>query len=121
MNKKNDEASIGGELVRRLERFTKTLENTTDIHKRFTCKTIKLNLKPHEYPPELVKETRELLHASQAIFAQFLGVSLSAVRDWEQGLKSPGGAARRIMDEIRGNPQYFLNRLKELSTPVGAE
>jgi hypothetical protein len=36
-------------------------------------------------------------------------------------LKSPGGAARRIMDEIRGNPQYFLNRLKELSTPVGAE
>lgn len=45
-------------------------------------------------------------------------IRLGAVRDWEQGLKKPGGAACRLMDEIRQNPDYFLRRLKEFSTPL---
>jgi putative transcriptional regulator len=69
----------------------------------------------------MVKETRKLIRASQAIFAQFLGVSLSAVRDWEQGIKPPGGAACRIMDEIRRNPDYFVGRLRELSSPTAGK
>jgi DNA-binding transcriptional regulator YiaG len=60
------------------------------------------------------------LGASQTIFAQFLGVSPSAVQDWEQGLKPPHGAACRLMDEIRRDPNYWIRRLQELSSPVEA-
>jgi putative transcriptional regulator len=111
-------SSIGSKLVQRLKRFTEELEKTEDISERFTCRTVRLNLHPKTYTSDLVKETRLMLRASQAIFAQFLGVSLSTVRDWEQGLKPPNGAACRLMDEIRNRPDYFLGRLKELSSPV---
>ncbi len=118
MNHKQSK-SVGGEIVRRLGRFAKQLESTKELGERFTCRTVKLDLQPKRYTPQLVKKTRHLLSCSQAIFAKFLGVSLSAVRDWEQGLKPPGGAACRMMDEIRRKPDYFLSRLQELSSPVG--
>ncbi|HUY87948.1 MAG TPA: hypothetical protein VMV10_04355 [Pirellulales bacterium] len=110
--------SLGKELVRRLKGFTEKLESAENISDKFTCRTIRLNLQPQKYSPELVKETRGLLRASQVIFARFLGVSPNAVRDWEQGIKPPSGAACRIMDEIRQNPKYWIERLKELSSPV---
>ena len=118
---KSRTTSVGKEMVRRLKRFTEALENTEHLADRFTCRTVKLNLAPRSYKPKLVRETRLMLHASQAIFAQFLGVSRAAVRDWEQGIKPPSGAACRLMDEIRRNPDYFFGRLKELSTAVGAK
>lgn len=118
MTKQISKSSVGSELVRRLKRFTEALETTDDLSKRFTCRTIKLNLRPKPYDAKSVRKARKELGASQAIFAQFLGVSLSAVRDWEQGQKPPSGAACRFMDEIRQNPEYFLKRLRELSSPV---
>ena len=112
--------SIGDKIVGRLKGFVDAVENGNDVRERFTCRTIRLNLEPQAYSPKLVKETRDLLGASQAIFAQFLGVSPSAVQDWEQGAKPPKGSACRLMDEIRRNPDYWIRRLKELSTPVEA-
>lgn len=113
-------ASLGPELVRRFERFGSQLNQTDDMKKRFTCRTIRLNVRPATLSPQAVKQTRRALRASQTIFAEFLGVSPATVRDWEQGAKPPGGAACRLMDEIRQNPEYFLGRLKELSRPVAA-
>jgi len=113
--------SVGGKVVERLKRFAEALETSDTIPQRFTCRTIKLNLEPRQYSPKRVKEAREALQASQAIFAQFLGVSISAVRDWEQGAKSPRGVACRMMDEILRDPAYWRSRLEELATPVGGE
>ena len=112
--------SIGSKIVGRLKGFVDAVENGDDVCERFTCRTIRLNLEPKTYSPELVRKTREMLGASQAIFALFLGVSASAVQDWEQGAKPPKGSACRLMDEIRQNPNYWIRRLQELSTPVGA-
>ena len=112
--------TVGSELVRRLKRFADKLADTEDIGKQFTCRTVKLNLVPTAYDDKAVKETRRRLNASQAIFAQFLGVSVSAVRDWEQGLKPPSGPACRLMDEINGNPPYFQERLKQLTSVIKA-
>jgi putative transcriptional regulator len=118
MGKDISRSSVGSEIVRRLGRFAAELEKVNDIGERFTCRTVKLDLQPKRYTPQMVKKTRKLLRSSQAIFAQFLGVSPSAVRDWEQGIKPPGGAACRMMDEIRRKPDYFFDRLKELSSPI---
>jgi putative transcriptional regulator len=120
MTKKTD-PSIGREMVRRLKRFSESLAKTDSLVTRFTCRTVKISLRPKVYGAKRVKDTRHLLRASQSIFAQFLGVSPSTVRDWEQGLKPPSGAACRIMDEIRRNPEYFLSRLIELSSTVSAK
>src|SRR5690606_4338999 len=76
---------VGKELVRRRGNCVTALEETTDVTARFTCRTVKLDLQPKPYDAEDVKKVRQILGASQAIFAQFLGVSRGAVRDWEQG------------------------------------
>ena len=118
--KKQARTSVGQRMVGRLKRFAEVLETTDSIPERFTCRTIKLNLEPKPYDPGRVREARETLRASQAIFSQFLGVSTAAVRDWEQGVKPPRGSACRIMDEILRDPEYWRLRLKELATPVGS-
>lgn len=120
MAKSNSRDSVGSKITRRLKAFVETVESGEDPTKRFTCRTIRLQLEPQQYSPELVKQTRKILGASQAIFAQFLGVSASAVQDWEQGEKPPKGSACRLMDEIRRDPQYWLKRLQELSKPATA-
>jgi putative transcriptional regulator len=112
--------SVGSSIVKSLKEFTQALEAGEDIQKRFTCRTVRLNIKPHAYSPAMVKKTRAILGASQSVFATFLGVSSSAVQDWEQGAKVPRGSARRLMDEIRNNPDYWRRRLRELAEPVRA-
>ncbi|UUO06943.1 hypothetical protein M4951_01205 [Blastopirellula sp. J2-11] len=107
--------SRGAKIVDRLKNFAEALESNETISDKFTCRTIKADLQPQAYSPELVKETRNLLRASQAIFANFFGVSVKTIHDWEQGRNVPQGAACRLMDEIRRNPEYWLKRLIELS------
>lgn len=119
MTKNTSRSSVGSELVRRLRKFSSELSTTENLEQRFTCRTVKLVLQPSHYTPEMVKEVRGLLRASQPIFAQFLGVSPSCVKDWEQGNKPVSRTACRLMDEIRRQPEYFLARLKELATPAG--
>lgn len=111
MNMKRN--SVGDEIVRRLEVFTEALENGESITERFTCRKIELDLRPQTYSPQLVKETRKLLGASQAVFALFLGVSVKTVRAWEQGGNLPSDLACRFMDEIRGNLDLMRKRLKD--------
>lgn len=107
--------SIGGRIVDRLTRFTEALERGDDLSKRFTCREVALELRTARYGAALVRKTREQLGVSQAIFAQFLGVSLGAVRAWEQGVTDPQGIARRFMDEIRHDPEHWAARLRQVA------
>lgn len=83
--------------------------------KEFTCRQISLEVTPTHYTPDLVKATRRLLGASQAVFARFLGVSLKTVHAWEQGINVPTDSAARFMDEIRVQPAYFQSRLASMA------
>jgi putative transcriptional regulator len=120
MDRAQNDKSVGSKIVARLKGFVEAVESGQDPSQRFTCRTVPLNLEPSLYGPDLVKSTRMLLGVSQAIFAQFLGVSASAVQDWEQGKKPPNGSACRLMDEIRRDPTYWRERLRELSSPISA-
>lgn len=44
---------------------------------------------------------------SQPIFASLLSVTASTVRAWEQGQKSPSGAARRLLEVAEIEPGVF--------------
>src|ERR1700732_2672739 len=113
MKAKRIKGTVGARIIQGLEEFVDALEKKETISERFTCHTIELDLKPTPYLPRMVKENRALLGASQAVFAKLLGVSVRAVCHWEQGLKSPSDIACRFMDEIRRNPFYWINRLRE--------
>jgi putative transcriptional regulator len=107
---------LRGKILGRLERFSQAVEALpagAPLASRFTVRTVKLNLAPPVCSPSEVKATRELLGTSQAIFAQFLGVSPSAAQDWEQGHKPPRGSACRLMHEIRRDPACWRKRLAE--------
>jgi putative transcriptional regulator len=113
------DTSIESEILEALGEFTDALEKE-EVAKRFTCRQIKLDLKPTSYGPELVKTTRRLLKVSQTLFARFLGISPKTVRSWEQGINTPSPIACRFMDEIRRSPDYWTERLREAAvTEVG--
>jgi putative transcriptional regulator len=109
-------SSVGKEMVRRLREFKKALENKEVISEQFTCKRLVLDLQPTPYEPAMVKKTRKSLGVSQALFAQFLGVSAQTVRAWEQGVNLPNDMACRFLDEIRADPKYWRHRLYRLAS-----
>ena len=55
-----------------------------------------------------VAEIREKTGLSQARFAQLLGVSVRTLQDWEQGRRSPSGAARTLLMIADKNPHTIL-------------
>ncbi len=104
--------TIGQKINARLAAFAKALENNETILERFACRRVELNRDPQPYNPQLVKATRGALGVSQALFAQFLGVSVKSISAWERGTKTASDIACRFMDEIRRNPKYWRGRLE---------
>jgi putative transcriptional regulator len=105
--------TIADRIKQRLAKFTIALEEGETIQDKFTCRRIELHLKPTPYDPKAVRQTRKALGASQAVFAILLGTSIKTVQAWEQGTGEPSKMASRFMDEIRRNPEYWIERLQE--------
>ena len=107
-----EKASVGDRILARLEGFATALERGDDLGESFTCRTVVLDLKPHPYTPEMVQKVRKSLGVSQTIFGLLLGVSVRTIQAWEQGDNPPNDMACRWLDEIRRDPQYWLDRVK---------
>jgi putative transcriptional regulator len=128
MTKDEGLTPAGAEIVEALTEFYETLKQGPDaVAKRYTVRTVEFDLKPRIYTGEEVKRVRDLLGLSQPLFARFLGVSVNAVRAWENGGKKPSDLACRFLDEIALKPDYWRQRVGELikmrdvSSPSGAE
>jgi putative transcriptional regulator len=61
--------------------------------------------------PDL-KAIRERLHLTQRQFAETFGLSLGAVRDWEQGRFEPDQAAKTLLKVIACNPEAVKQALE---------
>ena len=55
-----------------------------------------------------VTQIREGTGLSQARFARLLGVSVRTLQEWEQGRRSPSGAARTLLLIATQNPKALL-------------
>ena len=55
-----------------------------------------------------VAAIRERTGLSQAEFASLLGVSVRTLQEWEQGRRTPSGAARTLLMVAAKNPQALL-------------
>ena len=63
-----------------------------------------------EHSPENlnVKAIREKTGMSQQRFCATFGISLGTLRHWEQGLRTPRGAARVLLKVVEQNPQAVI-------------
>jgi putative transcriptional regulator len=58
-----------------------------------------------------VRRLRHKLKLSQAEFAALVHVSVKTLRNWEQGARSPGGAAAALLTAIRNDPKNVISAL----------
>jgi putative transcriptional regulator len=105
--------TVADRIKERLEKFTDALESGESIEDKFTCRKVEFRLEPQPYDPSMIKQTRKLLRASQGIFAIFLGTSVKTIQAWEQGTSAPNKMACRFMDQIRRDPDYWRETLRD--------
>jgi putative transcriptional regulator len=56
-----------------------------------------------------ITSVREKTGLSQSKFAELLGVSVRTLQEWEQGRRTPSGAARTLLMIAAKNPQSLLD------------
>ena len=61
--------------------------------------------------PEKIKTIRKKTNLSQSVFAKLLNVSLSSVRQWEQGQRVPTGATRVLLELLDKSPNILDYRI----------
>lgn len=61
-----------------------------------------------------VVRAREKSGLTQAEFARLLGVSVRTLQDWEQGRRTPNGAARSLLLIAEKRPNVLRQVLREL-------
>jgi len=85
-------------------RVAATFERGEAVNLRVT----RIPARPKPISAKEVREIRQALHASQALFATYLNVSPNAVRSWEQGTRRPRQAALKLLAIAKKNPKALL-------------
>lgn len=113
MAKKTRDMTLGEDIIEGLTGVRDALQEDPDIAERFTVRTVELDLEPPEYDADEIRKLRQALQASQAVFAQVIGVKASTVRSWEQGRREPQPIARRLFEEIEQHIDEWKQRLRD--------
>jgi putative transcriptional regulator len=110
--------SAGTKILAAIEEATEILRAEGLESKRLTIRTYKVPPTLRVCRPGDVKRVRELLGASQAVLAGFLGVNVNTVRSWEQGKRLPQPIACRFLSEIESDPNYWRQRIGQGAVEV---
>ncbi len=72
-------------------------------------KQMKAGKRGRVYTPEqlLAISARQSVNLTQKEFARLLNVSVDSVQDWEQGRRSPRGAARTLLRVAHEHPEVL--------------
>ncbi len=117
MSDQKEEQTLGEELVDGLRELSETVATGKPLSAKFTVRTVHLKLEPRQYNALAVKETREQLEVSQAIFAEILAVSTESIEKWEQGRGEPSRMACRLMDLINEHRDHWTDVLMKSVRP----
>jgi putative transcriptional regulator len=95
-----------GLLLQSLRGHADHLEGKRKLTLRTTTLVLPRPLKPIK--PKEIAGIRERLNVSQPVFAALLNVPLTTARSWEQGKRTPSGAALRLLHLARRSPKILL-------------
>jgi putative transcriptional regulator len=74
-----------------------------------SVKQMKAGKKGRTYTPEqlLAISARQSVNLTQKEFARLLNVSVDSIQDWEQGRRSPRGAAKTLLQVAHKHPDVL--------------
>ena len=67
----------------------------------------------HEFTPIDVKKVRSKVGMSQSEFASAFGISVSTLRHWERGDRTPHGPALVLLNVVAKEPKAVLKALSK--------
>jgi DNA-binding transcriptional regulator YiaG len=108
----NGQLSVPRQILEGLREMAEFATSGEPPEKRYTVRHLTLDLNPGVYTPDQVRATREVFGLSQPLFAKFIGVDVSALRHWEQGIRSPSAVVRRFLDELNATPDHWRRRIE---------
>jgi len=91
--------------------FTEISEGLKDAAKH--AKGEKSGVVEHIAESLNVKAIREKTGMSQQSFCATFGISIGTLRHWEQGLRTPRGAARVLLKVVEQNPQAVIKAINK--------
>lgn len=114
--RKTQDNTVAQEMLDGLQSFARDLKDLPvgETRAKYRQRTVKVDFQPRDYEAEDVKQLRRAMQCSQKVFADFIGVSLGTLRNWEQDVRPVSGIAARMFDEMRINPGYWKIRLQQL-------
>ena len=75
---------------------------------KITARTHQLTASAEVISASEIAAIRERMNVSQAVFADLLNVPKATAVSWERGLRSPSGAAVRLLQIAKNRPQALL-------------
>ena len=87
-----------------------------DLNVSFTQKQLKklgVKINSVTISAEEIQNIRKTLRLSQSVFAKLLNVSLSSVRQWEQGIRTPSGSTMVLLELLQREPKLLNYRLDQ--------
>lgn len=75
---------------------------------KITARTHRLTAPAAGFTADEIAAIRKGLNVSQAVFADLLNVPKATAVSWERGLRSPSGAAMRLLQIARHRPDALL-------------
>jgi putative transcriptional regulator len=105
--------------IESLEDLLEVMKSDEPIEKYFNVRSYPIPAPPNKYDGPAIREIRDRIAMSQALFAKFLCVSTSTVQSWEQGKRTPSPIARRFLDEISADPEKFRQRFAVIVASPG--
>jgi len=74
--------------------------------------TVALPARVERFRPVEIREIRRKLKVSQAVFARLLNVPVVTEASWEVGRRNPSGAALRLLQIAKNEPEVLLTAAK---------
>lgn len=105
---------VADEIMAGMREIERMMDQGRTPQQMFTVRTIEVP-DPNIYHPRQIRELRDALGVSQAVFAHLLGVSVILVKSWERGVREPSPLARRLLDTIKANPSRWLATVREMA------
>ena len=79
-------------------------EGIAHVQGELTLRTVEVPEEPPEIDAKTLAALRTQASMSQAVFAKLLNVSTKTLQSWEQGVRQPSDASRRLIQVFREEP-----------------